>query len=1802
MIPTSQVSRQKLHGLLQKQSLYDHPFEDFDKQFSDEGARKELYQGLVNEGLYSKSAEDFDNQFFGDLKKKEYTIPGAITDVSSLPASGGLEEPSDLQKQIESSRQENIDNGGFKLEETPSLEIPKLSFDQPQIGIKDQIQNVLSEGLNEQRQKTNEEIAKTGSFNKLLKDIDTKTALSPQEPLTQTDLELNRQKVADDAAARERYMDFIDNGTSRAEHAVGTFDKTVIQSLASIPKGVETIWNAFNQKSNEVNRSLGLEGDDSNLERYKSTLLTEFGNSVQGWAEEFFSSNPKYQEEFVASTIPQAVGSLVAMGMTGGGLTKAALPALERSIIGDAAREFSKTTLTRPVASGSMMMAQSGFEQAKAAGLPDDKAFEVFMRDGLVGASEGVPIMNALNRMNKASGNGVINWLKSHAIGKIKGGTDEMVQEVFQGMMSNVTAAEYYDKTRLIFDGVFKDGAAGFVSGALFSGALHLVGDKGTPKDQRLHMKTYLKQKQNELFQKYGIDPAEQNLELKEEIGLADGNTESKPGSVSKENVGEGLAGVQEAAPQPVPSENLVQEEINNQGNASEIRSPIEEVSQGNIQETSREESGNDIQQPTQTGGEAGDQVQQINKEYESEIRKRLPDSLSSEEKQGALRGGEINAEATVITSAIHRAINESEGGGKDLLPRVKSEEESSLKNYAQEKGVWIEDKFGEPDTNGVEQDVYSNENGTVTKVNPNLTHDSWNEFFDRIAIHNALFPETAYTLKGFTEHNDLFSAVLNQNEIQKDGRVSFNDVKNELLKMGFEPIGKSKKLTSETTFVNKETGVELSDLHGENVIKGTDDKIYFIDPIIKKQNERGQGVSNNDQREASDSSGEESNTPEVQQEEPVDKGVVGEDNTGKETSFEWLGNTQKGTIVETLPDGRFKIKDSNGFTYRVSQDQISSANESAQPVKKTSEEVNKELNEITKTYQKKTNKPIKDNIAPINVNPLYVLKKVWTAFNKAQHLITESPVRAIDNWLSSKVKKGIEHNNYALRNTTGVAQNLIGGLAYTQGDLKNKLDFTGNKNYGHLRARLLSKDMYSLIDSDPSSLDNVHRALDPETWIRHTQQGETLIQERIKLNRKLFGYKGQLTTLEESSPQDIVKIDEVKNNIQDTIDAIDDKGDEIKSFQDKLQKDTLSYLNDQEKNLYDVIRSTNDFIHEWYHDQGLLTDDVYQKNKGKYIARLYEEFELADPEITQLVKSTRPDFNIFKQRKDFEDVGSTLIRDPIFATTKRLAEMLQTQAIFDYASDIVKSGIQVSDEQFPNSTQMGQPGKPFYGPLTGKFVPNYIAQDFKGFFFANQALQSMYQAFRGYDANVVRQFLKKLHTIYNPLVQLGNKISNYSFAIWAGVDPYTFTVNKFKAAKEISESGPYYQELVKGGIIGTDVLTNDLKPSTSEPGPLKKASDKASEYYGRADDEAKLASYISLREDYGYSQEEALQRTYNSFQNYATVGKLYDFAAKTPVIGNAYIKFKADLGRIIKNGVVNQPLTMGIYLGMLVYLKNLLSDLSDEEDIVQEIRERRSFIPKINTPFGDVAMVWQVPGIGEVNFARFLSPYYVYDKGDSNDMLNDITEWLPYQFEQAPLSMSKDVNVPVPELNDVLLGVWAQTVFDRDFRGKSIRDPKGTPFLTKEPDLDDQILNALSYIARSQIPLAPTYQDMMSAFNGEADYYGRERTIVQALLNNVIKVQEFGEEQARESLTKEIQYKVSKFESLSRDVSALKGASKREIMKINASDIPEDRKQVRIEEELKKFKKAVLNKVNQQVEIVKDLEDPAKLLKTLND
>jgi hypothetical protein len=169
----------------------------------------------------------------------------------------------------------------------------------------------------------------------------------------------------------------------------------------------------------------------------------------------------------------------------------------------------------------------------------------------------------------------------------------------------------------------------------------------------------------------------------------------------------------------------------------------------------------------------------------------------------------------------------------------------TALKAQALKNDVWFEKSYldskvllhDQKSTGTSENDMYLDANGkTVTKLN-NLSYVKGAEYYhnlfavvDRLESHNALFPEVAYTIKGFIENKNGFPAlVLQQSYVNSvECNATMEEIENYLVSKDFSLSGSRIWSNSHKVWSNKV--FELFDARPANVLKGFDGQLYFVD------------------------------------------------------------------------------------------------------------------------------------------------------------------------------------------------------------------------------------------------------------------------------------------------------------------------------------------------------------------------------------------------------------------------------------------------------------------------------------------------------------------------------------------------------------------------------------------------------------------------------------------------------------------------------------------------------------------------------------------------------------------------------------------------------------------------------------------------------------------------------------------------------------------------------------------------------------------------------------------------------------
>lgn len=210
---------------------------------------------------------------------------------------------------------------------------------------------------------------------------------------------------------------------------------------------------------------------------------------------------------------------------------------------------------------------------------------------------------------------------------------------------------------------------------------------------------------------------------------------------------------------------------------------------------------------------------------------------LSREEEIGRMEGGEILPEATIIAE---RSEGESSKDGKtDNIQR----QTEKLIEFAKSKGIWhesyIPQEFSEKiNVKTVESDVYIDIGDTVTKVNSGVNYIDPLDFFDSLSVWNILFPETKYTLEGFTQIDGKLAYIVSQCFVDAERSAEIDEIREELRKRGFDDGGSRTK-----GFYHPGFNIWLRDLNEGNVFIDKNNNVIFVDAYVDMNTkEKGMG------------------------------------------------------------------------------------------------------------------------------------------------------------------------------------------------------------------------------------------------------------------------------------------------------------------------------------------------------------------------------------------------------------------------------------------------------------------------------------------------------------------------------------------------------------------------------------------------------------------------------------------------------------------------------------------------------------------------------------------------------------------------------------------------------------------------------------------------------------------------------------------------------------------------------------------------------------------------------------------------
>lgn len=158
--------------------------------------------------------------------------------------------------------------------------------------------------------------------------------------------------------------------------------------------------------------------------------------------------------------------------------------------------------------------------------------------------------------------------------------------------------------------------------------------------------------------------------------------------------------------------------------------------------------------------------------------------------------------------------------------------EARAAEEYAKENGLWIPmDKvfdLGTPGPSGNENDTYISNDGYVYKVNNLMNSKGILPLFDRIKLHNQIFPSSRYEFVGFTGFDGRsIYPIFRQAYVHESTNATPEEIEEYMNTLGFSKINEHKYTNGDIT---------ISDLRPCNVLKDTDGDLYVVDAEFQQE------------------------------------------------------------------------------------------------------------------------------------------------------------------------------------------------------------------------------------------------------------------------------------------------------------------------------------------------------------------------------------------------------------------------------------------------------------------------------------------------------------------------------------------------------------------------------------------------------------------------------------------------------------------------------------------------------------------------------------------------------------------------------------------------------------------------------------------------------------------------------------------------------------------------------------------------------------------------------------------------------
>jgi len=208
---------------------------------------------------------------------------------------------------------------------------------------------------------------------------------------------------------------------------------------------------------------------------------------------------------------------------------------------------------------------------------------------------------------------------------------------------------------------------------------------------------------------------------------------------------------------------------------------------------------------------------------------------FSSREQHGCSAGGAANVIATILAGAEDRTDSNASSFFNEFQRERQraAQQEATIEQWAKAVGCWTEQvdeslhrSFGDEIAEGGEAIVY--DHGATLVKSIGLDYFIQPIFaLDRIALHNAYFPETRLNVLGFGRNLKGEFKIICEQAFVAGSHISDEEIAEYMRCMGFEL-----KNPRNWTYTTPE--IYLSDMHDENVIRSLTGAICVVDCDIR--------------------------------------------------------------------------------------------------------------------------------------------------------------------------------------------------------------------------------------------------------------------------------------------------------------------------------------------------------------------------------------------------------------------------------------------------------------------------------------------------------------------------------------------------------------------------------------------------------------------------------------------------------------------------------------------------------------------------------------------------------------------------------------------------------------------------------------------------------------------------------------------------------------------------------------------------------------------------------------------------------